>query len=38
MQGEERQIPIPRSRSVPYETWNDEAGVFVMSKEEVQSF
>lgn len=38
MQAEEKQILMPRSRSVPFETWNDDHNKFVMSKEEVQSF
>lgn len=38
MQAEEKQIMMPRSRSVPFETWNDDHNKFVMSKEEVQSF
>ena len=35
MQAEEKQIMMPRSRSVPFETWNDDHNKFVMSKEEV---
>lgn len=38
MQTEEKQIMFPRSRSVPFETWNDEQHKFVMSKEEIQTF
>ena len=29
---------VPRSRSVPYSSWNEEKEAFVLSKEEVQNF
>ena len=38
MQAEERDIMVPRSRSVPYSSWNEEKEAFVLSKEEVQNF
>ena len=38
MQAEEKLIMMPRSRSVPFETWNDDVNKFVMSKEEVHNF